>query len=259
MKQPAVKKKFVNYVTVPAKTVSKTPWDNLFDPRGYKSKEALELEEANKAAEEAIARHRADHIKNDKITGNKRIIVKGGAPLKDVFEQKGSSTKTIYTSNPNDPRIKSTKDSLDLYKKHQGSSLMGSNFNPLNQDYEVQDPKVIAKEAKLYGQGSSEYDLNSIINTKYPNIKPIATIGMTDGWNEYAFKKPSTSVIYKKDNISVSEPLKKQLKLSDLNPNTKSKLEQIKDTGTVVTKPRYTQVQKGKWMRPVELNRKATN
>lgn len=255
MKTPDSKKKVVNYVTIPTKTVPKTPWDNLFDPKGYKSKEALELEEANKAAEAAIAKHKAEYLKNNKITGNKHITVKGGAPLKDVFEQKGSTTKTIYTSNPSDPRIKSTKDSLDLYNKHQGGRLVSNNFDPLKSSYEIQDPKVIEKEANLYGRGSAEYGLNEIINKKYPKIKPIATVGIADGWNEYAFKKPSTSVIYKKDTQSTLD-VKKPLKVSNLSvEGSKTKTSYIKDTSNVVTMPRYTQVQKGKWMRPVELNR----
>jgi hypothetical protein len=259
MKQPAVKKKLVNYVNMPTKIAPNTPWDNLFDPRGYKSKEALELEEANKAAESEIARLKNKQDKEDIVTGNAKVYVKGGAPLKDVFEQKGSITKTIYTSNPSDPRIKSTKDSLDLYNKHQGGKLKQYNYNPLQGDYRVQKPEAIKKQGEIGSRGNADKMQSEVIDKLYPKIKPIAVVGMSDGWDEYAFKKPSTSVVYKKDNIPKNEPSKKPLKLSDLNPNTKSKLEQIKDTGTVVTKPRYTQVQKGKWMRPVELNRKATN
>jgi len=117
------------------------------------------------------------------------------------------TAEPIYTSNPNDKRIKSYSDSLNLYNKSKNTLKkikLNNDDTPLYIKKGV-SPKEFSKKDYDFvnyrpNNKSGRYDLN--MNPKGQKIKPIGGIGISNrgtggGWIDI-YKKPVQPVKYQK-------------------------------------------------------------
>ncbi len=133
------------------------------------------------------------------INGLRYPVNKYKKPVQPIVYQKSqpkSNNKgTIITTNPNDPRLKSYNDSLNLYNKNY---INAKNNDPLIDVNKV--TPLLGNEEDLYID-------------KKTGIKPIGIYLSKDldKYNAYwtAFKKPTQEVIYQKPQLKLIEQLEK--------------------------------------------------
>jgi hypothetical protein len=125
--------------------------------------------------------------------------------------QKGGTLAPIYTSNPNDPRLKAYNDSLTLYKAGVNLGNMfnnwGTTIDQFNKKIDEEDKLGIPAVKRLF-KLNGEFPNPTGTNTR---MFPDST-GKKQAASFFEWKKPVQPVVYKKE--------KPQLKKVPYNPET---------------------------------------